>query len=210
MAAFAPAFVHLDWGRFELWIVALALGGLAFGALGVAIGAVAREVSAASLLALLLSPPRGLRGPDPGQRVLRWSKSVLDVVAFIFPFRAALQATGNAFTCGALTRNGSGRCSTWRDWRVIFGVLARLAMRRAGLKGGPGVGGVGRGVAGRGRAGRGRSGAWRGRSTARFGRGEEPRQPKCACARFSSALAAVLAALATIPPTSVGGRSALG
>ena len=57
MAALVSSFVHLDWGRFELWVVALASAGLAFGALGVAIGALAREVSAASLLAVLLSLP---------------------------------------------------------------------------------------------------------------------------------------------------------
>ena len=40
-----------------LWLLALAFGALAFGALGVAIGALAREVRAASLLAFLLSLP---------------------------------------------------------------------------------------------------------------------------------------------------------
>ena len=50
-------FVHLDWGRFGLWLVALAGGAIGFGALGVAIGALAREVRAASLLAFLLTLP---------------------------------------------------------------------------------------------------------------------------------------------------------
>ena len=34
MAILVSLFVHLDWARFPLWIVALAFGGLAFGALG--------------------------------------------------------------------------------------------------------------------------------------------------------------------------------
>ena len=51
------AFVTLDWGRFPLWLLALAGGALAFAALGVAIGGLAREVRAASLLAFLLSLP---------------------------------------------------------------------------------------------------------------------------------------------------------
>ena len=71
MAMFVALFVHLDWARFPLWIVALAMGGLAFGALGVAIGGVAREVSAASLLAFLLSLPIAFVALVPGQRGLR-------------------------------------------------------------------------------------------------------------------------------------------
>ena len=34
MAIFVSLFVHLLWARFPLWILALAFGGLAFGALG--------------------------------------------------------------------------------------------------------------------------------------------------------------------------------
>ena len=36
MAGLVSLFVHLDWSRFALWVLALAFGGLAFGALGVA------------------------------------------------------------------------------------------------------------------------------------------------------------------------------
>src|SRR6202022_3331526 len=57
MLAGVGAFVTLDWGRVGLWLLALAFGSLAFGALGVAIGALAREVRAASLLAFALSLP---------------------------------------------------------------------------------------------------------------------------------------------------------
>ena len=47
-------FVPLDCGRFGLWLLALAGGAIAFAALGVAIGSLAREVRAASLLAFVL------------------------------------------------------------------------------------------------------------------------------------------------------------
>ena len=57
MLAGIGGFVTLDWSRVGLWLVALGFGAVAFGALGVAIGAVAREVRAASLLAFLLSLP---------------------------------------------------------------------------------------------------------------------------------------------------------
>lgn len=48
---------ELEWSRVGLWGLSLAFGGLAFGALGVMIGGAAREVSAASLLAFLISLP---------------------------------------------------------------------------------------------------------------------------------------------------------
>ena len=98
MAAFVSLFVHLDWSRVELWVLALAFGGLAFGALGVAIGGVAREVSAASLLAFLVSLPVAFVALVPANAVSGTLKAVLDVIAFLFPFKAALQAVSNAFT----------------------------------------------------------------------------------------------------------------
>src|SRR6185503_17590888 len=57
MLAGIALFVSLEWGRFPLWLVALVFGGLGFGALGVAIGGITREVRAASLLAFLLALP---------------------------------------------------------------------------------------------------------------------------------------------------------
>jgi hypothetical protein len=98
MAVFVSLFVHLDWGRFELWVVALAVGSVAFGALGVAIGAIAREVSAASLMAFLVSLPIAFVALVPANAVSGTLKSILDVIAFLFPFKAALEAVSNAFT----------------------------------------------------------------------------------------------------------------
>ena len=98
MAALVSLFVHLDWGRFPLWVAALALGGLAFAALGVAIGGLAREVSAASLMAFLVSLPIAFVALVPGDAVSGALKSVLDAISFVFPFKAALQAVSNAFS----------------------------------------------------------------------------------------------------------------
>jgi ABC-2 type transport system permease protein len=128
MAAFVSLFVHLEWGRFPLWLVAQALGGVAFGALGVAIGAVAREVSVASLMALLLSLPIAFVALVPSSAVSGALASALSVVAFVFPFRAALQAAGNAFS-------GSAPGIGWPVLHlavlaVAFAVIARVAMRR--------------------------------------------------------------------------------
>jgi ABC-2 type transport system permease protein len=128
MAAAVSAFVHLDWARFELWVVALAAGGLAFGALGVAIGGVAREVSAASLMAFLVSLPIAFVALIPADAVSSGLKTFLDVVAFLFPFRAALEAASNAFSG---TSPGIGLpLLHLAVLAIVFAVLARLSLRR--------------------------------------------------------------------------------
>ncbi|MGZ4310931.1 MAG: ABC transporter permease [Solirubrobacteraceae bacterium] len=128
MAAFVSLFVHLDWARFELWVVALALASLAFGALGVAIGAIAREVSAASLMAFLVSLPIAFVALVPATAVSGALKTVLDVIAFLFPFKAALQAVSNA-----LSGTSPGIGLPLLHLVVLtaaFGGLAVLGMRR--------------------------------------------------------------------------------
>ena len=57
LAALGLFWVDLDAGRVPWWLPALALGAIAFGALGVAIGTLAREVRSASLLAFTLALP---------------------------------------------------------------------------------------------------------------------------------------------------------
>ena len=128
MAMFVSLFVHLEWARFPLWVVALALAGLAFGALGVAIGAFAREVSTASLMAFLLSLPIAFVALVPANAVSGGVKTVLDVVSFVFPFKAALQAVGNAFS--GTEPAIAGPLLHLAVLTVVFAALARLAMRR--------------------------------------------------------------------------------
>jgi ABC-2 type transport system permease protein len=128
MAAAVSAFVHLDWGRFELWVVALAVGGLAFGSLGVAIGGLTREVSAASLMAFLVSLPIAFVALVPADAVSSGVKTLLDVVAFVFPFKAALEAAANAFS-GASPGIGLPLLHL-AVLAVVFTMLARLALRR--------------------------------------------------------------------------------
>jgi ABC-2 type transport system permease protein len=128
MAAGISSFVSLEWSRFPLWVVALALAGLAFGALGVAIGGLAREVRAASLLAFMLSLPVAFVALVPTGAVSGTLKSLLDAVAFVFPFRPALDAANNAFS-------GTAPAIGWplvhlAGLAVAFGVLARVAVRR--------------------------------------------------------------------------------
>jgi len=128
MAAFVSLFVHLEWARFALWLVSLAVASLAFGALGVAIGAVAREVSAASLMAFLVSLPIAFVALVPASAVSGTLKTVLDVIAFLFPFKAALQAVSNAFSA---TSPGAGFPLVHLALlAAAFGGLALVAMRR--------------------------------------------------------------------------------
>jgi ABC-2 type transport system permease protein len=128
MAAFVSLFVHLDWARFPLWLLALAVAGLAFGALGVAIGGLSREVSVASLMAFLLSLPVAFVALIPAGAVSGTLKSVLDLIAFVFPFRAGLEAVSNAFS-GTAPGIG-GPVLHLLALTVAFALLARLALRR--------------------------------------------------------------------------------
>jgi ABC-type transport system involved in cytochrome c biogenesis permease component len=128
MAAFVSIFVHLEWSRFEFWVLALAFACVAFGALGVTIGALAREVSAASLMALLVSLPVAFVALVPATAVSSGVKTVLDVIAFVFPFKAALEAISNAFS-GASPGIGLPLVHLALLVVVYFG-LARLALRR--------------------------------------------------------------------------------
>jgi ABC-2 type transport system permease protein len=128
MTALVSVFVPLDWSRFALWVLALLCAGAAFGALGVLIGAVAREVSAASLMALMVSLPVAFVALVPGDAVSGALKSVLDAVAFVFPFRAGLQALSNAFS--ATSPAIPGPLVHLLALTLVFAGLARLALRR--------------------------------------------------------------------------------
>jgi ABC-2 type transport system permease protein len=120
-------FVSLDWGHSPLWVVALAVGGLAFGALGTAIGALAREVRAASLLAILLALPIAFLALVPSGAVSQGLFDVLRVISALFPFRAALDATDAALNdAGGLGGALAHLAALTLGWAVI----ARLALRR--------------------------------------------------------------------------------
>ena len=128
MLAGIGAFVHLDWSRFPLWLAALALGAIAFGALGVSIGALAREVRAASLLAFLLSLPLAFLALVPSGSVSRGLYDAISAVSFMFPFKAALQALD-----AAVNQSSPGLPVSLVHLAfltLLFGVLARVGLRR--------------------------------------------------------------------------------
>jgi ABC-2 type transport system permease protein len=128
MLAGIAAFVALDWGRIGLWLLALAGGALAFAALGVAIGAFAREVRAASLLAFLLSLPLAFLALVPAGSVASGLYEVIRAVSLLFPFKAALQALDAAVN--GTTPGLGGSLAHLLVLALLFGTLARVGLRR--------------------------------------------------------------------------------
>jgi ABC-2 family transporter protein len=128
MLAGIGAFVSLDSSRIGEWLLALAAGAIAFGALGIAIGALAREVRAASLLAFLLSLPLAFLALVPAGSVSRGLYDVIGAVSFAFPFKAALQALDAAVN-GAAPGLGISVVHLL-GLTLVFGALARVGLRR--------------------------------------------------------------------------------
>lgn len=120
-------FVNLDWARFPLWLAALALAGLAFGAVGVAVGAVARDVRAASLLCVMAALPLAFLALVPSGSVSPALYDATRVVSAAFPFGPALDALDAAL-------NGAGELlgplAHLAGLAVVYGGLARLALTR--------------------------------------------------------------------------------
>jgi ABC-2 type transport system permease protein len=127
MLAGIGVFVTLDWGRVGQWLAALALGAVAFASLGVAIGALAREVRAASLLAFLLSLPLAFLALVPAGSVSGGFYDIVGAISFVFPFKAALQALDAAVN-GASPAIGLPLVHL-AVLAAVFGALARVGLR---------------------------------------------------------------------------------
>ncbi len=128
MLAAISAFVALDWSRVGEWLLALALGALAFAALGIAIGALAREVRAASLLAFLLSLPLAFLALVPSGSVAHGLYDAIAAISFVFPFKASLQALDTAVNGAAPALTGS--LAHLLGLIALFLALARVGLRR--------------------------------------------------------------------------------
>jgi ABC-2 type transport system permease protein len=130
MLAGIGGFVALDWSRAGLWLLALAGGALAFAALGVAIGALAGEVRAASLLAFLLSLPLAFLALLPSGAVSTGLFDVVRVISALFPFKPALQALDAAINDSSPGLGVS--LAHLAALAAAFGVIARAGLRRFG------------------------------------------------------------------------------
>ena len=127
MLAGLALFVDLDWGRFHLWVAAGAGGALAFAAMGLAIGALTREVRAASLLAFMLALPIAFLALVPSGSVSPALYDAIRAVSALFPFKPTLDAMN-----GALNDAGSliGPLLHLGALVLGFGALARLGLKR--------------------------------------------------------------------------------
>jgi ABC-type transport system involved in cytochrome c biogenesis permease component len=127
MLAGLGLFVELEWARFPLWLAALALGALAFAALGLAIGALTRDVRAASLLAFMLCLPLAFLALVPSGAVAPALYDVIRAISAAFPFKPALDALD-----AALNDAGSigGPLLHLAGLTLAFGALGRLALQR--------------------------------------------------------------------------------
>jgi ABC-type transport system involved in cytochrome c biogenesis permease component len=127
MLAGLGLFVEIDWGRFPLWLSAVIAGALAFAALGLAIGALTREVRAASLLAFMLSLPLAFLALVPSGAVGPALYDVIRAVSAAFPFKPTLDALDAALNdAGDL----AGPLLHLAGLALAFGVLSRIALRR--------------------------------------------------------------------------------
>jgi ABC-2 type transport system permease protein len=121
-------FVGVEWGRAPLWLPALLLGAAAFAAMGVAIGGLAREVRAASLLALMLSLPIAFLALVPSGSVSGGLYDGIQAVNAVFPFKPALQALD-----AAINDADPGLAGPLLHLAVLtaaFTGVARVALRR--------------------------------------------------------------------------------
>jgi ABC-type multidrug transport system permease subunit len=120
------AFVGLEWSRVPAWLAALAGGALGFAAMGVAIGGLAREVRAASLLAFLLSLPIAFLALVPSGSVDPALYDAVNALSGLFPFKPALRALDGAINGGAIGLP----LLHLLGLTLAFAALARVAVRR--------------------------------------------------------------------------------
>ena len=128
MLVLLGVFVDVEWSRAPLWIPALALGALAFGALGVAVGCLAREVRSASLIVFALSLPMAALALVPSGAVTGTVDALIDAVNFVLPFKWALQALDAAVNDAEPALLGPALHLA--GLTLFFGAVARLALRR--------------------------------------------------------------------------------
>jgi ABC-2 type transport system permease protein len=122
-------FATVEWDRFHLWIAAIAVAAAAFAAMGTLIGALARDVQAASLMAFTLLLPVAFLALVPSGAVSATVHDVTEVVSFVFPFDATVDAMRSAlYSSGGL----AAPLLHLAGLAVAYGLASRVALRRFG------------------------------------------------------------------------------
>lgn len=116
-------------GRVGSWGAALVAGAMACAALGVAVGAVTRDVRAASLLGVLLALPIAALALVPVGTLDGPADAVASALSAVFPFRATLQALDAGLNA---TQDPSLGAALLHLVLLVVGwtALARVAVRR--------------------------------------------------------------------------------
>jgi ABC-2 type transport system permease protein len=128
MLAGLQIFVPLEWSRIGLWLAAIVVGGAALAAAGAALGALARDVRAVSLLAFMVTLPIAFLSLIPSGAIGAGLYSVIEVIAALFPFKPALEAL-----TGALDSAGPSLAGPLLHLAILlvaYAAIARLALRR--------------------------------------------------------------------------------
>jgi ABC-type multidrug transport system permease subunit len=122
-------FVPLEWERFHLWLLAVPVAAAAFAALGIALGALAPDVSTASLLAFTVLLPVAFLALVPSGVVGTALYDAARVVSAVFPFDPAFDALRSAlYGRGGIAAPLVHLAALAAGWGVVARVgLARLA-----------------------------------------------------------------------------------
>lgn len=93
-------FVELRWERIYMWLPALAVSAVGFGAAGVAIGALTGDVRAASLLSFMAGLPLAVAALVPSGSVSPLLYDFFQAISACFPFKPALGVIEGTLSTG--------------------------------------------------------------------------------------------------------------
>jgi ABC-2 type transport system permease protein len=100
MLAGFSIFLNIQWDRAYVWIPAVVAGAFGLSAAGVAIGALMRDVRAASLVAFMVGLPLAAAALVPSDAVGSVLGAAIDGVSALFPFKPAFDLLSAGLTPG--------------------------------------------------------------------------------------------------------------
>lgn len=115
------------WSGAPWWIPASLLGGLAFAALGVLLGAVLRDARAATLAAILLAVPVAVIALIPDQAIGGAAAGALDAVSAVLPFAPARAQLDAAVAADAAWGSAAQLVAQLAAYVGLAGLLVRRA-----------------------------------------------------------------------------------